>query len=72
MWSKGLLSVQIYRIAALEKDRNTPLYSRRSEFRKDYCELEEFDLKGINERKSESEYHLSYLVYCIYTVNHLD
>lgn len=41
------------RISALEKDRNTPLYSRRSEFRKDYCELEEVDLKGTNERKSE-------------------
>ncbi|RMX58149.1 hypothetical protein pdam_00000202 [Pocillopora damicornis] len=44
------------RISALEKDRNTPLYSRRSEFRKDYCELEEVDLKGTNERKSESNY----------------
>lgn len=75
IWSnKGLLSVQIYRISALEKDRNTPLYSRRSEFRKDYCELEEFDLKGTNDRKSESEYHLFYLVYCVYTptINRLD
>ena len=75
MWSnKGLLSVQIYRICALEKERNTPLYSRRSEFRKDYCELEEFDLKGTNDRKSESEYLLSYLIDCIYmpTANPLD
>lgn len=43
------------KISALEKDRNTPLYSRRSEFRKDYCELEEFDLKGTNDRKSEKQ-----------------
>lgn len=66
--------MKIYRISALEKDRNTPLYSRRSEFRKDYCELEEFDLKGTNDRKSESEYQFSYLVYCIYTptLNRLD
>ncbi|KAJ7348751.1 hypothetical protein OS493_039277 [Desmophyllum pertusum] len=41
------------KISALEKDRNTPLYSRRSEFRKDYCELEELDLKGTNDRKTE-------------------
>jgi len=58
--------VQIYRISALEKDRNTPLYSRRSEFRKDYCELEELDLKGTNDRKAESEYCFSYQVYYIY------
>jgi len=60
--------VQIYRISALEKDRNTPLYSRRSEFRKDYCELEELDLKGTNDRKTESEYHFSYHVYYIYMI----
>lgn len=41
------------KISALEKDRNNPLYSRRSEFRKDYCELEELDLKGTNDRKTE-------------------
>ena len=43
------------RVSALEKERNTPLYSRRSEFRKDYCELEELDLKGTNDRKTESK-----------------
>ena len=52
LWLQFLL---IVRISALEKDRNTPLYGRRSEFRKDYCELEEVDLKGTNERKSESK-----------------
>ena len=52
LWLQFLL---IVRISVLEKDRNTPLYSRRSEFRKDYCELEEVDLKGTNERKSESK-----------------
>jgi len=41
------------KISALEKERNTPLYSRRSEFRKDYCELEDLDLKGTNDRKTE-------------------
>ena len=55
--------MQIYRISAFEKDRNTPLYSRRSEFRKDYCELEELDLKETNDRKTESEYLFSYQVY---------
>ena len=45
----------ICRVSALEKERNTPLYSRRSEFRKDYCELEELDLKGTNDRKTESK-----------------
>ena len=64
--TEGLLSVQIYRISALEKERNTPLYSRRSEFRKDYCELEELDLKGTNDRKSESEYHFS--ITCKFTI----
>lgn len=68
VWSNyGLSSLLIYRISALEKDRNTPLYSRRSEFRKDYCELEELDLKGSNDRKSESKY-LPYLSYYIYMI----
>ena len=49
------LIVSNCRISALEKDRNTPLYSRRSEFRKDYCELEDLDLKGTNDRKTESK-----------------
>lgn len=54
----------IFRISALEKERNTPLYSRRSEFRKDYCELEELDLKGTNDRKTESEFLLCYQFFC--------
>ena len=45
----------IFRISALEKDKNTPLYSRRSEFRKDYCELEELELKSTSDWKTESK-----------------
>lgn len=41
------------KISALEKDKNTPLYSRRSEFRKDYCELEELELKSTSDWKTE-------------------
>lgn len=43
------------KISALEKERNAPLYSRRSEFRREYCELEELDLKGTNDRKTEKQ-----------------
>ncbi|XP_068688046.1 coiled-coil domain-containing protein 112-like [Montipora capricornis] len=41
------------KLSALEKEGNALFYSKRSEFRKDYCELEELYLKGTNDRKTE-------------------
>jgi len=48
------------RCNALEKERNIMMFSRRSEFRKENCSLEESEMKSMNERKTESEYkHIS-------------
>jgi hypothetical protein len=39
--------------AVLEKETAMHLYSKRSEFRQDYCELEESDLRMLESRKQE-------------------
>lgn len=41
------------KVSTLEKEGSALLYSKRSEFRKDYCELEEITLKGAIDRKEE-------------------
>ncbi|KAL5004978.1 hypothetical protein ScPMuIL_018434 [Solemya velum] len=40
-------------VQAMEREKSTHLYSRRSEFREDYCQLEEMDKKFTDVRKSE-------------------
>lgn len=44
------LNVQI---AALEREKATHIYSKRSDFREDFSQLEETDSKSNNERKTE-------------------
>ncbi|KAK3734669.1 hypothetical protein QZH41_010790, partial [Actinostola sp. cb2023] len=41
---------------ALEKERNIMMFSRRSEFRKENCSLEESEMKSMNERKTEKQH----------------
>ena len=45
---------------ALEKEKASQLYGKKNEFRKDFCELEEHELKLTAERKRESELCLLY------------
>lgn len=44
------------RVQAMEREKSSHLYSRRSEFREDYCQLEEMDKKFTDVRKSECLY----------------
>lgn len=46
----------ICRIAALEREKCTHIYSKRSDFRADFSLLEEIDTKANDERKTESLY----------------
>ena len=39
----------------MEREKCTHLYSKRSDFRHDYCQLEEMENKATGERKSERE-----------------
>ena len=43
---------------ALEKEKASQLYGKKNEFRKDFCDLEEHELKLTAERKRESELSL--------------
>lgn len=38
----------------MEREISIHVYSKRSEFRQDYCELEESDLRMAESRKQES------------------
>ncbi|XP_060572302.1 coiled-coil domain-containing protein 112-like [Ruditapes philippinarum] len=54
---KGELLREIHKlkvqIQAMEREKCTHLYSKRSDFRHDYCQLDEMESKAIGERKSE-------------------
>ena len=43
------------RIAALEREKQAHVYSKRSEFRQDYTALEELESKAVSDRKNESK-----------------
>ncbi|XP_065836243.1 coiled-coil domain-containing protein 112-like isoform X1 [Oscarella lobularis] len=43
------------RASLLEKEKSAHLYSKRSEFRSEFCQLEETDLKLVEERKQERQ-----------------
>ena len=43
------------RIIALEKEKSSQLYGKKSEFRKDFCELEEHEVRIAAERSKESK-----------------
>ena len=45
----------VNRILALEKNKNTRLYSKRHEFRSLYCTLEEQELKFFADRRIKSK-----------------
>ena len=42
----------------LERERTSQLYSRRHEFRKVFCALEEAEVKLSQQRKAESKRHV--------------
>ncbi|XP_033115296.1 coiled-coil domain-containing protein 112-like isoform X2 [Anneissia japonica] len=41
------------KITAMEREKSTHLYNKRSDFRKEYCPLEEMEMKLNTERKAE-------------------
>ncbi|XP_031565306.1 coiled-coil domain-containing protein 112-like [Actinia tenebrosa] len=41
---------------SLEKERNTLMFSRRSDFRKEYCSFEDSDVKSLNEKTAEKQH----------------
>ena len=50
----------LYRITNLDREKGTHLYNKRSDFRKEFCVLEEHELKLLSERKQESKLNKSY------------
>ena len=55
---KILLHVYIHRIQAMEREKCTHLYSRRSDFRQDFSQLEDQDNKSTGERKAERKFFI--------------
>lgn len=43
-----------FRICAIEREKGTHLYGKRNDFRKDYCTMEEQEMKMVSDRKTES------------------
>ncbi|KAJ8029575.1 hypothetical protein HOLleu_29005 [Holothuria leucospilota] len=50
LWELNQLEKQI---CAIEREKGTHLYAKRSDFRKDYSSLEEYEMKMLSERKNE-------------------
>ncbi|XP_071953020.1 coiled-coil domain-containing protein 112-like [Antedon mediterranea] len=42
-----------HKITAIDREKNTQLYNKRNDFRKEFCPLEEMELKLNTERKAE-------------------
>ena len=51
----NLIFLSLNRVMALEKEKVSQLYGKKSEFRKEFCHLEEQEVKLTAERKKESK-----------------
>ncbi len=49
-----------FRISVLEKERNSQIFNKKHEFRKEFCEIEELEMKMANDRMNESKSLITY------------